>query len=731
MTGKNFHEIPMIGAHPASNGVVSPPLAELSAMVFHATHNAVMITDAGNRIVVVNRSFEQVTGYAAAEVQGKNPRMLSSGQHTQEFYAELWRSLNETGTWSGDMQDRHKDGHVYEKEVHITLLRDAAGQPAYHIAIFHDITQRKRFENSLREREQLLRTLIDSTPDFVLVKDAASRWLIANQAARQLYGIEGKDWLQRTDAEIAELTHPVHAASLSQCIASDQAAWQAEDGIWRGAAEVQLPHGGSRIFDTIKKPLFDERGAKKLITVIGRDITARARLERDLEYRASHDALTGLVNRSRLSERLEQALAQRQPGLIAVCVLDLDHFKDINDEYGHAIGDALLRRVGKRLQAITREHDMVARLGGDEFALVLNPVADLERLHERMQHIRQSLCTPFEFDGHLLSLRCSIGLALHDAAHPAQLGADALLRQADQAMYDAKKRGGDDYRIFDAARENAFQARQIQIGRLRQALRDQELRLYYQPKVDLRRGQVVGVEALLRWQHPEHGLLGPNAIFPLIENDDLIIDIGEWVTRSVIRQLADWRVLGMRLPVAINIASRHLQHPRFADRMLALCDAEPQLERALLEFEIVESGVLNDFEHVRQVIMELGQQGIRFALDDFGTGYSSLAYLKRIPADTLKIDQTFVRDMLEDESDLALVRGMLGLADSFGLKVVAEGVETEQQAAMLLQLGCDVVQGYGIARPMPAEQVLPWQRQFEAAPRWQPHAVPQQEAAPA
>lgn len=699
----------------------APESIDLRAATFNTTHNAVMITDVRNRILLVNPSFEKLTGYTLAEVKGKDPSVLSSGRHPTSFYAELWHSLNTTGRWSGDMLDRRKDGHVYEKELHISLVRDATGQTAYHIGIFHDITKRKRFEQSLREREELLRTLIDSTPDIVQVKDGDGRWLIANKAALELYRLAGKDWQLRSDAEIADLLDPAYAEGLRRCAATDLAAWQTDENVWRGTEEIPLPEGGNRVFDVIKKPIFGEHGERKLLTVIGRDITARVRLERDLEFRASHDPLTGLANSSLLNERLAQALkqAQQRKTMLAVCVLDLDSFKSVNDEFGHASGDLLLQLVGRRLRSVVRAEDTLARLGGDEFALVLHAIDDHDQLHEVLQRVMGTLQRPFTVDGHALSANCSIGIALYGEEHHADINPEVLLRQADQAMYDAKQQGRNGYRVFDTRRQSALQKRQAQIGRIRQALQRQELRLHYQPKVDLRRAEVIGLEALLRWEHPDKGLLGPDMILPLIEQDDLIVEIGEWVTETAIRQLATWRALGLRLPVAVNVAARQLQHPQFVQRVLELCDATPELERALLEFEIVESSVLDNFEHVRAVILQLNQQGIRFALDDFGTGYSSLAYLKRIPADTLKIDQTFVRSLLDDENDRVLVRGILGLARGFDLRVVAEGVETDAQARLLQQMGCDAVQGYGIARPMPAHMVADWCRDYALPPEWQ------------
>jgi diguanylate cyclase (GGDEF)-like protein len=395
--------------------------------------------------------------------------------------------------------------------------------------------------------------------------------------------------------------------------------------------------------------------------------------------------------------------------------IDLDGFKEVNDLYGHELGDQLLKEVARRFLHDVRGGDTVARLGGDEFVLLLTDIADMDEMEVALDRILIDVARPYQIDGRQVQITASIGVTVYplNEADP-----ESLLRHADQAMYQAKQAGRNRYLLFDVTLDQQTRSHHQERERVAQALRQGEMRLYYQPKVNMRTGQVIGFEALLRWQHPERGLVGPLEFLPQVEHTDLIVEIGLWVLREALRQLAEWNNAGMFTAVSVNLAARHFQTADLPRQLRELFDLYPTLSPGSLELEILESAALEDIQSIRAIMAACQKLGVVFALDDFGTGYSSLAYLKRLPANTLKIDQSFVRDMLEDPDDLALIEGVVSLASIFKLGVIAEGVETTEHGVMLMRLGCDAAQGYGIARPMPAADVPAWIAQFRPDPAW-------------
>lgn len=462
----------------------------------------------------------------------------------------------------------------------------------------------------------------------------------------------------------------------------------------------------------------DRHGKVQSYIALFSDITPMREHQRELERIAHFDPLTSLPNRVLLADRLQQALShgQRQHQGVAVVFLDLDGFKAVNDHHGHDAGDALLVEVCQRMKLALRGEDTLARVGGDEFVAVLagmNDVADCEALLERMLG---AAAAPVLFDGKSLQVSASIGVALYpqDGEH-----ADQLLRHADQAMYAAKQAGKNHYRLFDTAQNSRLGKRHQMLERIQQGLAAHEFELHFQPKVNMRLGQVVGAEALIRWRHPEQGLLSPAAFLPYLENEPLSERVGAWVVEAAVTQMARWADVGLQLPVSLNISTRQLQQAGFAANLAQLLGRFAQVNANDVTLEILETHALDDMEVATRVMRECFSLGVRFALDDFGTGYSSLAYLKRLQVDEIKIDQGFVRNMLDDTGDRAIVEGVLSLATVFGRGVLAEGVETEAHGIALLHLGCELAQGYGIARPMPAHAVPEWIAGWRPYASWQ------------
>jgi diguanylate cyclase (GGDEF)-like protein len=443
------------------------------------------------------------------------------------------------------------------------------------------------------------------------------------------------------------------------------------------------------------------------------DITTMKVYQEQLEHVAHYDVLTDLPNRVLLADRLSHAIAlcQRREQSLGVAFMDLDGFKEVNDNYGHNVGDELLITVSQRMKAALREGDTLARIGGDEFIAVMVDLDSIEEITPILERLLQAASDPVTIGNDVMQVSASIGVTLYP-----QDGSDAdqLIRHADQAMYGAKQTGKNRYRLFDTALANASKVQLESISDIRSALYSREFVLYYQPKVNMRTGAVIGVEALIRWQHPERGLVPPLEFLPVIEGQAISLDLGEWVISSSLSQISQWQSIGINLPISVNISGYQLQQGNFAIRVAALLAAHPEVNPNCLELEILETSALHDISKVSATMNACHKLGVRFALDDFGTGYSSLTHLRRLPAQLIKIDQSFVSDMLEDTDDCAIVEGVIGLARAFRRDVIAEGVESIAHGLALLQLGCELAQGYGIARPMPGADIPQWVSHWKA-----------------
>ncbi|MEW5789450.1 MAG: EAL domain-containing protein [Pseudomonadota bacterium] len=565
-------------------------------------------------------------------------------------------------------------------------------------------------------RQHRTASVFDNTNDGILITDAEGRILEVNQAFSRLTGYSRE--------EVVGMN-----ARLLQSGKHDRdfygALWRnlAEKDAWEGEITNRRKDGSLFLESLAIHAVRDSLG--RLLHYVGvfSDITHVRETQNRLESLAHYDPLTGLPNRVLFADRMNQALAQsrRHQTLMAVGYLDLDVFKPINDAHGHHIGDLLLVEIAHRLKAGVRAGDTVARLGGDEFALVL---VDLENADEA-RHVLERMLTAIEQPVMIGDLRLGVSASIGVTLYPLDdSDADTLLRHADQAMYAAKENGRATCVIFDAERDRMARTQREMLTGVRLALVREEFLLHYQPKIDMRQGGVVGAEALIRWRHPTQGLLTPAHFLSAIEDSDLSAQVDRWVIGEAIRQMAVWVAQGLVLPVSVNISARLLHQPDLADWLATLFAAHPAVAPAALELEILETAALEDVELVGRVIQECGRLGVSFALDDFGTGYSSLTYLKRLPTTTLKIDRTFIANMLDDMEDLAIVEGVLGLAAAFDLKVVAEGVESASQGNVLMQFGCDVAQGFGLAMPMPAGRLVEWIKAFQLGYEWSPSTMP-------
>ena len=560
---------------------------------------------------------------------------------------------------------------------------------------------------------------LDCVQDGVQVWSAAGRLLYANPATYTLFElppdtrVEGCGQLFGHCLDAAG--RPFKSASLSICDLA-RGAQGGDNEPW--VLRIPLADGGERwlrIRAFPQPPGPDGEPAGIVSTCF--DVSRFVRQEQVLQEQVQYDALTRLPNRVLFADRLQQALAtaKRRGEILAVCMLDLDGFKPINDTLGHQAGDQLLQEIAFRLGNSLRADDTAARLGGDEFALLIGGLRSTVECEQVLNRLLQDLARPVPINDQTVSVTASVGVSLFpgDIQDP-----DLLLRHADQAMYQAKEAGKGCFHIFDPAAAGKLRASRQLMKKIQDALDAGQFLLYYQPKVDCRQGRVVGVEALVRWQHPVLGLRTPGEFLPLIEQDDSIIGLGEWVVGEALNQMGQWRKAGLDLPVSVNIAARQFLRGNFSARLGDMLAGHPPEVVSRLGIEIVETAVLEDINAVSRLIHHYHKEGVRFDLDDFGTGYSSLTHLKRLAADTLKIDQSFVRDMLDDPGDLTIVQGVIHLARAFHLGVIAEGVEDIEHILTLLELGCDVMQGYAIARPMPAQRLEEWLAGFQPDPRW-------------
>ncbi len=449
-----------------------------------------------------------------------------------------------------------------------------------------------------------------------------------------------------------------------------------------------------------------------------RDITLQKQQQATLEQVAHFDTLTQLPNRALLTDRLSQKLAhgQRSHEMIAVCMLDLDGFKPVNDQFGHKAGDQLLREVAQRLRESIRQEDLAGRLGGDEFVLAIGGLSNIDECRKALTRVLEAVAAPYQVTGRIAKVSCSIGVSIFpgEGSDPEQ-----LIRQADEAMYHAKKAGKNRYQLFDPSYELHSQARSGTMRKIGKALSKGQFELLYQPKINCRLGCVVGYEALLRWNHPILGTMTPAEFMPLIDDEDLVRDVGEWVLAEVLRQQLQWQLQGQTIAVNINVAGRHLLDHHFSQHLGALLTHHPPALVQRLGLDVTESLVMQDIGGVAQVVDDCHRLGLQLALDDFGTGFSSLAHLKRLAVDELKIDNSFIATLLNGPQDLAVVQSVIALGSAFKRRVSAEGVETLDQVLMLLELGCEVMQGYYLARPMSAGQVVEWHRKFEPDTLWQ------------
>ena len=671
---------------------------------FKALHDAssagILIHEHG-LILECNEGLAKMTGYRVDQMIGMPGLQLIA----PEWHELVVRHVRSGETQRYDVVGLRSDGTRYPLSIRGCSI-PYKGRTV-RATEYNDISERKRAE----ERLQLAASVFSHAREGIMITERDGTIIDVNESFTRITGYRRDEVLGRNPRLLASgRQEPAFYASLWRDLA--------DKGHWYGELWNRRKNGDLYAVMQAISAVRDASGEILQFVALFSDITAQKAKQRQLEHIAHYDALTTLPNRVLLADRLQLAMTQapRRGNHVAVAYLDLDCFKTVNDRHGHDIGDQLLVAMAHCMQQTLRDGDTLARIGGDEFVAVLPDLDDIAQSLPLIERLLAAVAQPLVIGDLVLQVSASAGVTFYPQSEA--IDADQLLRQADQAMYQAKQSGKNRCHVFDAEQDRNVRGHHESIEHIRQALVAREFVLYYQPKVNMRSGRVIGVEALIRWQHPQRGLLPPAVFLPVIEDHLLAVEVGEWVIDSALAQLARWRESGIELTVSVNVGARQLQQPGFAQRLRAQLAAYPALRPGDLELEVLETSALEDLDHVARVIDDCAAIGVAFSLDDFGTGYSSLTYLKRLSAKQIKIDKSFVRDMRDDPDDLAILGAILGLANAFHRQVIAEGVETAEHGTMLLQLGCECAQGYGIARPMPAAQIANWLHEWRPADVW-------------
>jgi len=680
--------------------------------LIHQIPDIIVMKDADGHFILANEAAAHFYGTTSEEMIGKKDIDFGVSQELSNISQIRMQQIIERGETETVYEDRENvsTGETRHFKLIKKPIQDNDGNN-HLISIAYDLTEEQKIKYSLEQRTSFLKTLIKTIPDLVWVKNPDGIYMLCNPRFEKLYGapeeeIIGKNDYDFVSKELADFFRQQDFKAMEKGTLSFNEEW------------LTFVDGHKELVETTKTPMFDSKGNLLGVLGISRDITERKFIEQKLHHAAYYDSLTNLPNRLLLSDRLEQAIihTKRHQSSMTVIYLDIDEFKEINDKYGHDIGDKVLKLYVQRLERVLREEDTLSRLGGDEFVIILQNVKEAEHIKSTLNRILHVTTQPLKIEEHNLKISASLGVTFYPQNE--EIDADQLLRQSDQAMYHAKQLGKNRYHIFDSNHDKAMRTHYEKIECVKKGLKNQEFILYYQPKVNMRTGKIFGVEALIRWQHHEHGFLPPGAFLPDIQNHPIIVELGTWVLERAMQQIEDWHLQGIHLPISVNIDSMQLQQRNFMEIVQTFLQRYPNVQKGDIEFEILETSALEDVTLVSEIISQCQNLGIHFALDDFGTGYSSLTYLKRLPVKTLKIDRSFIHDILNDPEDLALIEGILELSRTFHKDVIAEGVESLIHGSVLLSMGCENAQGYAIAKPMSPEEIVEWIADWRSPKEW-------------
>lgn len=669
-----------------------------------------VLMDKQQRVTFINQAFKETFGYSLEDIESlPNWRQLIAQVQQQreklkqDFVTEVTHISSMSNAFEIEIQT--KSGKSRVVLVSSSVVENTFGDET--LLVIYDITVRKEAEEQLRFSSRVF----NQAHEAIMITDTRGVITDVNPAFCNITGYSREEAIGHTPHLLSSGKHPPEFF---------QNMWKSitEHGYWQGEVWNCRKNGELYAELLTVSSLMDDDGTTRHFVGLFSDITQAKEQQDILELMAHYDVLTKLPNRVLFADRFSQAVAhcKRSGSMLAICFVDLDDFKPVNDTYGHDVGDQLLVEVANRLKSNVREEDTISRFGGDEFAIIFRDVESVEECEEMLKRIHQSIAQPYHVDDLRLNISASSGVSFYTQEND---DLDTLLRHADQSMYQAKLSGRNHYQLFNPADNQLNIEKQQLLHDIRQGLQSNEFRLFYQPKVNMTTGEVFGMEALIRWQHPTRGLLTPLKFLPLIADSELEIEMGQWVLQQALQQLQLLHHAGYRISISVNIASYHLQSAYFVENVEAMLNQYPDISTDYLQLEIVETSALGDIGAITKIIRKCRDSlGVSVALDDFGTGYSSLTHLRHLNADTIKIDQSFIRDMLDDPQDYTIVDGVTGLAEAFNRQVIAEGVESVEHGLMLLLIGCENAQGYGIAKPMPSDEVLPWLARYHADPQW-------------
>jgi len=684
-------------SHPAAPageaGMLNDLLAHFEGMIYRCR------VDFAWSIEFVSAGCRELTGYGERDfMEGKV--QFGALVHPADRPAvrnAIYSALQANRRYSIEYRIVRADGAQRWVWEHGTGIRGAGGACIALEGFVQDVTGRRASEQALHEAERRFRSIFENAVEGIFQSTPDKGYLAVNPALARMYGYDSPAQMIDTLRDIQHQLYvePDRRAEFLRLMSRHGQVLNFESQVrQRNGNVIWISENARAVRGAGGEILFYEG------TVV--EVTERKVYEAKIRHQATHDALTGLPNRNLLSDRLQQAIhhAQRNGDIAAVAFIDLDHFKFINDSLGHQIGDELLKVVAARLKSCMRTTDTVARQGGDEFVIVLSSQKGMEAVTDTIRRILAVVAAPAPVNELELHVTCSIGVSVFpDDGHDAE----TLLRNADSAMYKAKELGRNSFEYFAAEMNTHAMQRLDLLNSLRHAVANKEFVLHYQPKIDLASGRLVGAEALLRWHSPSRGMVPPGSFIPLAEESSLIIEIGEWVLRAACAQNIAWQQAGYpAIPVSVNLSPRQLMREDIVG-VVADVLRESGLAPGCLELEITETVLMRDVDKSLAALKKLKELGVKISIDDFGTGYSSLNYLKRFPVDTLKIDRSFVSDIATDQDDAAIVKAVISLAHILNLRVVAEGVEAEEQRRFLLENGCDEVQGYHFGRPVPCD----------------------------
>ena len=666
-----------------------------------AAANAMVLTDRSGNIEWANPAFTRLTGYTYAEVAGKKLSLLKSGIHPASFYRELWQEILAGKVWHGELINRRRDGTLYTEEMTITSVRTEQDEITHFIAVKQDVTERRQAEEAVWLEKERAQVTLESIGDAVITTDVRGNIDYLNPVAVELTGWDNAQGVGLPLLKVFNIIDEETGESVENPVER-----AIRDGRVVGLANHALlihRDGYAFAIENSAAPIRNREGQTLGAVLVFHDVSDKRNMMRQLAHQAHHDALTGLPNRLLFNDRSNQAIAQahRKQLKAGILFLDLDRFKLVNDTLGHSVGDHLLRAVADRLKGCLREGDTVARQGGDEFLILLPELAEEKQAVSVAQKILDIFAQSFSLAENEVFISPSLGIAIYPADGK---DLDTLVKHADTAMYHAKEQGRNNYQFYTNALNQAASERLALESALRRAIEREEFVLYYQPQYDLSRGEICGFEALVRWKHPERGLVSPDQFIPIAEESGLILPLGEWVLRTACAQNRAWQDMGFEsLRVAVNISARQFRQAKLVST-IAMILAETKLDPSCLELEITESIGMENVEFSIATLRELQNMGLRISIDDFGTGFSSLSYLSRFPIDTLKIDRSLVAQVPANPDDNEIVSAIINLAQGLGLKVIAEGVETIEQLTFLREKLCNEVQGYLFNPPLPVEK---------------------------